>query len=186
MKGSKLPAEHILPFAYKSTFMSYVLKAVIALKSDLKHYKRRTLISVVDLPQSYCLLPLTNELLALIHNQSALHSRIPEFMYLEEAVITWLIKHFGFGTFALVENDTFGGVGEQSSLVWRDGKYVFGPKHTETDICEPYSEQNIPLDNAAINQALRSLGVVRGTKDEFGTLGLDKYRDTKDWILRDV
>ena len=163
--------------------MTYVIKAVIASKSDFEHFKRQALVRVVELPQSYCMIPLTWELLRSIYDQSDSDSYIPGFMYLKESIVAWLAKGFYFGTFALLENDTFGGLGEQSSLVWKDGKYVFGPIHTETNVCQPYTDLNVALVDAAMNQALRVLGVTKETDDEFHALGLGKYKDTEKWVV---
>ncbi len=162
--------------------MAYVLKAVIASELDMEHCGCQAAVSEIDLPQSYCMIPLVNDLLRSIYDQSTPQPYIPGFMYLKTSVLDWLTNNFRSGTLAVVENDTWGGVGEQSALIWEDGKVIFGPIHTVTNICEPYTDQNVPPDNAAINQALRLLGVVKEAKDEFSALGLGKHRDTGDWV----
>jgi len=166
--------------------MAHFLRAIIASKSDIEHCEYPGLATTVDLPQSYCMLPLTVKVLLSIYEQSDSNSYISGFLYLKSSVLDWLAQYFLSGTFALVENDTFGGVGEQSSLVWKDGKCIFGPIHTETDTSKPYTNENISLDDAAINQALRLIGVIKGTEDEFDALDLGKYRNPEDWVLRDA
>jgi hypothetical protein len=73
---------------------------------------------------------------------------------------------------------TFGGVGSQCAVVWRDGAVVLGPlKTTDED------GNMTPLLEGAINRALRALGVQRGSvRDEFEALGLGWHRDNEDWV----
>jgi len=162
--------------------MAYVLKAVVASKLDTERYKCQARVSIINLPQSYCMIPLVNDLLLSIYDQSPPQPYIPGFMYLKVSILDWIASCFQSGTFAVVENDTWGGVGEQSALIWKDGKSIFGPIHTKTDMSEPYTDENVPLDSGAINQALRLLGVVKEAEDEFSALALGKHRDTGEWV----
>lgn len=100
---------------------------------------------------------------------------------MKDPALDYFAKLFLRGTFVLVENDTFSGVGEQSSIVWKDGECIFGPIHTVTNMFEPYSDENVPLEYAAVNQALHALGVIKEAKDEFSALGLGRHRNTEEW-----
>jgi len=72
------------------------------------------------------------------------------------------------GYLAYVEAEFFGGDGTQASAVFVDGKSA-GP---------------ILIDAYAINSALAEIGVRRLDKtDEFAALGLDKHRNTEDWLV---
>lgn len=68
----------------------------------------------------------------------------------------------GGGLVAYVEAEYFGGVGEQSAVLWRDG---------------------VREELGSINEALRALGV-RGIagRDEFDTVDLGRHRSTQDWL----
>jgi hypothetical protein len=77
-----------------------------------------------------------------------------------------LVDLAGPGKIAYVEAEFFGGVGDQSSIGWLNGRLCLGPIRA--------------LE--AINEAARFLGVhASGGHDEFDTLGLGKHRDTERW-----
>src|SRR3954452_1729380 len=66
------------------------------------------------------------------------------------------------GAVAYVEAEYFGGVGEQSTVLW-----LGGVRH------EPET----------IKEALRALGVrAVGDRDEYDTVGLGRHRTTQDWV----
>ncbi|KPH98191.1 hypothetical protein ACFZDP_32140 [Streptomyces mirabilis] len=75
-----------------------------------------------------------------------------------------------------MEAEYFGGVGEQQAAVWADGAVVLGPLRVLEG--QPFGSAGSP-----ISQALRRLGVVAdAATDEFATVGLDRHRDSEDWI----
>jgi hypothetical protein len=91
-----------------------------------------------------------------------------EFWHTDEALcrVTDLVALFGNKKLAYVEAEFFGGEGGQASAVWEEGKPVLGPLR----------------EDSAINQALKSLGVTKGTAhDEFDAPGLGSRRDTEGW-----
>ena len=67
------------------------------------------------------------------------------------------------------ETEYFGGDGVQGAVVLVDGTATFGPASAES---------------GPINHALALLGVtvVPPARDEFETIGLDRYRRTEDWL----
>lgn len=68
-------------------------------------------------------------------------------------------------TLVHVETDYFGGAGEQSAAVWKNGAKGYKAKKS-----------------GAIDMALRILGVVASEgNDEFDTLGLGNFRSNEDW-----
>lgn len=72
----------------------------------------------------------------------------------------------GAATFAVIETDYFGGVGQQSAAVYRGEEELMAPE---------------TADYGVINSALRLLGVPRRSAyDEFESLGLGNYRDWGD------
>lgn len=82
------------------------------------------------------------------------------------------------GRIAYVEAQFWAGEGVQASIVWDGGEIVFGP------IIEEDGAPPQPLREAAINRALRALGVRRApcAVDEFSTVGLDRHRYTSNWV----
>ena len=75
------------------------------------------------------------------------------------------------GPVAFVWADIFGGHGTQRGEVWRDGTLIFGPV-----------EEWIGAGPTPISRALAALGVQARGRDEFGTVRLDRHRDTVDWL----
>jgi hypothetical protein len=74
--------------------------------------------------------------------------------------------------------------GTQSSIVWDHGRIVLGPLQTadnDADACDGFVRERTHSD-AAVNQALRHLGVrpVRG--DEFGAVGLSRHRSNDEFL----
>lgn len=73
-------------------------------------------------------------------------------------------------TFAVIETEYFGGVGDQSAAVYRGDEEIMPPRTGQT---------------GTINEALRLIGVRRQPgRDEFDSLGLGQYRDWDD-LFRD-
>jgi hypothetical protein len=83
---------------------------------------------------------------------------------------------------AYVETDYFGGHGLQAAMAWVSGRGAFGPVLT-SDLWEGGKITPTPLLDGAINQALRLIGVARGSiKDEFDALGLGRHRSNDSWL----
>ncbi|MEU9112487.1 hypothetical protein AB0D04_11980 [Streptomyces sp. NPDC048483] len=83
------------------------------------------------------------------------------------------------GPIAHVEADFWGGDGEQTASLWRDGERVWGPEHT--------SAFTGPRQNWPINAALARLGAAPAGPDApdhqdlFLEVGLGRGRDEEDW-----
>lgn len=74
---------------------------------------------------------------------------------------------------AYLETEYFGGVGEQSAILWKGGELVLGPLTMDR------SKSSRPRSLWPINAALRGLGVDAGGSrglDEFEAFGLMDYR----------
>lgn len=70
---------------------------------------------------------------------------------------------------AYVEAEFFGGDGMQASIVFNGDE----------------NSGSIVIDEHAINEALVEIGVQRlDHSDEFVALGLDRHRDTEEWLLK--
>ncbi len=82
-----------------------------------------------------------------------------------------------------VHAEYFGGLGFQGSVGWQDGRVVFGPCLTANHPAERQTDEYkvVPASDMAINQALRFLGVVASSSDEFDRVGLGRHRRTSDW-----
>jgi hypothetical protein len=79
----------------------------------------------------------------------------------------WLAKKLKSVPIAWIETDYFGGAGDQSAILWKDGKKKRYRKRLGHNI-----------DDAA-----KELGVVcEGDFDEFDTLGLGRYRTNESWL----
>lgn len=80
-----------------------------------------------------------------------------------------------------VETEYFGGVGEQSAVLWRNGLLALGPTTMTTDS----RTAGRPRSLWPINAVLRELGVTAGTHhDEFDAFGLDAYRSNEQIVAR--
>jgi hypothetical protein len=80
------------------------------------------------------------------------------------------------GPVGYVEAEFFGGVGSQRAVLWGAGELVLGPLHVN---------EEAPVDptGSPISQVLKRLGIERaGYRDEFEAVGLDRHRETEDWL----
>ena len=122
---------------------------------------------VIDLPQSFALIPLSRALREDIDELVGddRQRRFPSFRSLSDAVAEIVEDASLGGPLALIETEFFGGAGEQRSVVWDAGRVVLGP-----------------LDHArSVNAALERVGVqAPDWCDEFDALHLVKYRSTED------
>jgi hypothetical protein len=140
--------------------MAYTLQALIGEVTDVKCAAPSDAV-VIALPQSMGLVPFSRSMRD-AHGISLLPltdegTDIPEGV---QAIAARAKK------IAYVEAEFFGGAGTQASVVWEEGRLLFGP---------------VVADDA-INQALRMLGVAKKEHlDEFAELSLGRHRDTDEW-----
>jgi hypothetical protein len=125
---------------------------------------------VVPLAQGFGLVPMTD---ALFDSISDGRSSRPFGFWkfpggFELVLCTWSL----IGPVAFLEAEYFGGVGRQQVAVWARGSLALGPLSGPA-----------PAGDSPISQALAFLGVKRGDHyDEFDALGLNRYRETADWL----
>jgi hypothetical protein len=94
----------------------------------------------------------------------------------------WAQGHSGEFPLAYIETDYFGGDGWQAAIAWVGGRVAFGPVRT-SDRWEGGKFVPTPLLEGAINQAVRLIGVHRGSvRDEFDALGLGRHRSNESWL----
>ena len=147
--------------------MGYILKAYIGREENLNPILERYSESKkVDLNNKFSMIPMTDELFDEI-NEMKVSSGISTFEFLTENIEQKTIETIENRELAYVESEFFGGQGGHIGVIWKNGKRDF------------LSE----FGKKTINEILIRLGVERTLfKDEFETVGLEKYRHTKDWI----
>jgi hypothetical protein len=129
---------------------------------------------VVPLHDNLSLVPITDELFDAITDRTSVRSwgfrKLPGGF--DRALASWSTV----GPVGYVEADFFGGVGSQRAVLWVAAELVLGPLHVGEG--EPFSSVGSP-----ISQVLARLGVERaGYRDEFEAVGLDRHRETEDWL----
>jgi hypothetical protein len=161
--------------------MSYDIRAVVARKNGLSGCTIKK--HLVALEQNFILLPMTADLYDEV-NRFEETSTPAGFVFLSDRVRDWLVRHSSEGPIAYIEAEIFGGFGSQGACVYEQGKCVIAPSVTSFSVEAYRSPSGLPLENYAINTALRRLGVVKspGQIDEFASLGLDRCRQTDDWL----
>ncbi|MCH7386817.1 hypothetical protein MMO39_05815 [Acinetobacter modestus] len=147
--------------------MTYMLNAIIVKKSDqhklTDFYQRAT---AIDLDDNLSIIPCTHELLDEI-SQFTTSPLVGDFNYLNEKIETQLLQYFQNNPFTYIEADYFGGTGQQTTIIWENGKRV-------------YLSQS---SNREINKALKFLGVIKtNDQDEFDKVKLGRHRRTDDWL----
>ena len=160
--------------------MGYVLAAVVARREPLGRVADSVpRAQVVPLADEIELIPVTY---ALLEEGSGTREVDPFPLLSGAAPPPWLTEQLRqashHGRVAYVEAEFFGGEGVQAAIGWENGEIALGPMVEEDDDLPP------PLEQGAINQALRWLGVrvARGRIDEFETVGLGRHRETDDWL----
>ncbi len=164
--------------------MAFVLNAVIGRIDALTSIASFV---VVPLAHGFGLAPLTDELWeALGHRSQPLRREIEgleapddEFETPGErerhiataradfaAIGALCVRASAIAPIAYVEAESFGGSGMQAATVWDAGTVVLDPF----------------VDDEAINEALRTIGVTRGLHDEFDALDLGRHRFTGEWV----
>jgi hypothetical protein len=129
----------------------------------------------IELNQGMAMVPMTDELFDAVRadiltNRELGFDKLPAGF--EQKLAAWSKE----GPIGYIEADYFGGVGSQRAALWRNGALTLGP--LKVDEQEPF-----PDDGSPISQLLRHLGVRREFDyDEFDAVGLDRHRDTEDWL----
>ncbi|MFB6775651.1 hypothetical protein [Streptomyces sp. NPDC056337] len=155
--------------------MGYALQAVIAADELLRVVLRDVPgARVARLGQGLSLMPMTDEVFDGATDGS--DGGDLGFWKMPGGFATSLAQWSSSGPVAYVEAEYFGGVGEQRAAVWDDGSLVLGP------LAEPERKRFLRAVTP-ISQALRLLGARRSLgQDEFATVGLDRHRNSDDWI----
>jgi len=144
--------------------MGYNLQAIIGSQSLLESVSSR-FVSALVAPLNFemALIPVTDELL----DEVGASGDAGRFYKLTNSMKEWVCDISHDGPVTYVEAEFFGGAGSQSAVVWKHKAILLEPIHKPD----------------AINQALRSLGVRKGhCRDEFEALGLQRHRNTDDWL----
>jgi hypothetical protein len=145
--------------------LAYCLQAFIGRYDSLRDFGGEVL-SLVELPQGYGMLPLTSGARKKLGLPFCPLTDGDGDLPVELVNLYAAISSKGY--LAYVEAEFFGGDGTQASAVFIDGKNA-GP---------------IIIDAHAISSALAEIGVQRFNHwDEFAALGLDKHRNTEEWLV---
>lgn len=127
-----------------------------------KETKQLANAKVIPLAQGLAFLPLGDELYEEIWGD-VLKLVDPE----DRQPMMWLADLLKGVPIAWIETDYFGGAGDQSAILWKDGIKKRFRKH-----------ERHPIDSA-----MAELGVIcEGDNDEFDTLGLGKHRTNDSWL----
>ncbi|MEU3742318.1 hypothetical protein AB0E78_35310 [Streptomyces sp. NPDC032198] len=155
--------------------MGYDLQAVIGGEEVLRAGARELPAArLVPIGQGLALMPMTDELFDSVADGG--DDRAMDFWRLPAGFAKTLADWSTAGPLAYVEAEYFGGVGEQTAVVWDGGATALGPLH------EPEGRPTLP-EGGPISQALRRLGAVAGAReDEFTAVGLDRHRSVEDWV----
>ncbi|RLK53822.1 hypothetical protein [Actinokineospora cianjurensis] len=149
----------------------YQLRAVIGalpvLRALTAHHP------LVELEQGLHLLPMTEDVAAALTVSSG--PPLAPFEHAPPGLGDLLATCSTHGPVAYVEADIFGGTGIQIAQTWHHGHTTLGPIHHDDDEAPPP-----PI--TPISQALRELGVLRTTNDEFAAAGLSRHRTTAAWL----
>lgn len=151
----------------------YSLRALVGAGPVMRPIRVGTGVAhLVTLPQSFGLIPVTERLLAFLHEEApGPFPTRPGFEYLSPAMEHWLAPFSQAGSIAYLEAEYFGGAGAQVAAVWTRGVLTLEPG----------------AGAPSINDALRVLGVVaKDGLDEFDTLHLGRCRETERWTSLDT
>lgn len=165
--------------------MSHRLKAIFSKKEIIEkvcaEYKNAY---KLDLDQGFALIPYTDALSNEIslNNNSKKNLALDKFESLSDALNEYLCRTSEDTSISYFETNYTGGTGNQSSILYIN-KQVIGPYHTKT-IWDNKTQNliDIPKDHRAINKVLYKMDVHSKYRDEFGTLGLPKYKSMDDII----
>jgi hypothetical protein len=166
--------------------MSHYIQALIASRDILKSVQcAYSTACVISLPQNLALLPVTKAFADDVAQAKSSPAQLPfdQFTILTGALAELAKELSETAPVVYVETEYFGGRGAQAAAVWQNGEIVFGPllsKNIEEGQPGVFATS---LSDEAINQALRSIGVVvTDDRDEFDTVGLGQYRSNDGWL----
>ncbi|TGM03124.1 MULTISPECIES: hypothetical protein [Leptospira] len=148
--------------------MGYFLEAIISKSEQLDKltflFKNKT--AIVPLIDGYKLIPLTEDALELLNDDEEVFL-IKEYSNLSVKLYSILIKFSQIDKIGYIEAEYFGGVGSQNAILFENGKVIF----------ESVRQQD------SINLLLKKIGVKKKFfKDRFEYIGLNKCRNTSDWL----
>jgi hypothetical protein len=165
--------------------MAAVLEALILIPRADHPGRLPVDVPVVDLEvEGVRLVPLTEAVRADRQRSYRGAGVVEGFYELSNGVARWARELSRDWVVLYVHLEFFGGEGLQAAIAWDQEQVVFGPCFTRTPLesAEPHY-QEAERQGMAINLALRALGLpAHAGRDEFATLGLGRYRRTKDWI----
>jgi hypothetical protein len=151
--------------------MGYYLQALICKSQSLKNEAKSFLAEHrISLAQDFTMIVVTEELCEEVADNYLCDENNPykEFLMLSGSLAAWAKEISKLTPIAYLEAEYFGGVGRQSAIVWHKGSFIFGPLSGEI---------------GPINKALQLLGAQAvGAQDEFDSIGLNRKRNTEDWI----
>ncbi|MFF5157945.1 hypothetical protein ACFY3N_17130 [Streptomyces sp. NPDC000348] len=159
--------------------MGYEVQAVIAGDELLRAASRGVPgARVAPLRQGLSLMPITDDVFDAGTDGSI--ARDLGFRRLPGGFDRLLAQWSAAGPVAYAETGYFGGVGEQRAAVRGDGALAVGPLNAPAKKWFSRAVSPIP-------QALRQLGVRSSLgEDEFEAVGLDRRRNSDDWISSDT
>jgi hypothetical protein len=149
----------------------YTLEAVIARESVLRVLAAEA--RLVQLNQGWSMLPMTRAMITALAVDGG--AKLDGFWKAPPGFREVLAACSAHGPLAYVEAEFFGGVGSQAAQVWDGGTSVLGPLLMD-------DAEGPPPGGTPISRALRHLGVVADGTDEFTAAGLDRQRETDDWL----
>jgi hypothetical protein len=163
-------------FLYNAT-LGYSLDAVIGRSADVEQFAGGVDgARAVEIGQGLALVPLVPAVVEMVALGPKPDRLLDPARRVAPPLAARLAELSRRGPIAYVEAEFFGGSGVQASLVWSGRTIVLGPL-IETEETWPGGSE------AAINQALRLLGVSKGQHfDEFEAVGLDRHRHTSEWL----
>ena len=147
--------------------MGYKLEAYIGKDENLTPIlKKFSESQKVELNNGVSMIPMTDELFDEINGTTS-SLGISTFEFLTENTEQKIIQLIKNQKVAYVESEFHGGQGGHIGIIWQDEK----------------RKMLTEFDKSSMNKILKELGVNRTLlKDEFETVGLDKNRQTENWI----
>jgi hypothetical protein len=147
--------------------MGYILFAFVGKEPQLQKVASKfKKAKIIMLEQGIGIIPMTEDLYDEI-NDSETSDDVKPFAFLTSNIQDRILELTPTGMIGYVEAEYHDGKGTQSGILWNNGiRIAFFA--------------NI---NRAINAILKILGVsAEYGMDEFDTIGLDRHRDTSDWL----
>ena len=142
--------------------------------------------SVVALAGALCAIPVTGALLAALSGNGGACAPIRDGWMLRDCVCRLAQRLSRDRWMLYVAAETFGGLGTQEAMGWRNCEVAYGPSGScdvEADLAGGY--RVVQGAGSAINVGLRFMGIVAaGSFDEFAAAGLNTHRFTDDWLTR--